>query len=500
MENYPFEALLGGLRRIRRKLMSQLAQQLRKEIALLAKHANGHSNLYKAASEITAQMADLSAQHRTELLNMMARELTRHDYGVAQLALRNFNGDLSKLEEVAALELLKHNPGRVQSSYSMYNDFKKTLVSNHLAVQALEKLVLGDKAELMDCDEGSEWTIDLDKLVKIVDVYSEISAKHLVPMKIHLDIVRAISKLDVSPLIYHMKIPADVLNAAVLETDFLKAQDYVYVYESCIDQGQSLSGYAIDKIFMPISGLLLYPPQPSENLTTLKAKVSLQVPELTPLKELVEELRGQIEELELDDNSKTQLNLLRSAAFHSQDITKAIYYFQRYQTRIPDGTLDQLSLKCIMSLGCVIECINSGSGTMLTLAETLVPQTPSPAAENMAALILYHGWVGDDERALHIYNNALDIYLKPKEGQERERGMLIAALVTTCLMQKDVGMAQFIKQKSLENQLINDEYEARITQIMKDYGDLIEEAGQNDGLFEQKMKQIIILQIVNLAP
>lgn len=459
------------------------------------------SELYDLCRRLSAKLDEAShvtADEKASILSLVVERFAQHNFGVSTLALSALGNDLSKLSPAAAVKLVEHNPGRVSSSFHLYRDLcDKVGHSDELAAATLAKLAFGDKVEIK---EGLH-EITVDKLVQILQVCAQMGGMDAVAPKVQMAIVRACSRLEVSALIPQLNLSAAVLERLIKEDDTLKGIDYLYMYQAAVESGVSLSGNAIVRIFMPISRLLQRDTlQESENLKSLKSRVEFTVPELGSPADIVAELREQIQELELDDTFQVKLDMVKSAAFYSKDFAKAIYYFQHYQPRIAEGTDAQNSLKSTMSLAAVFECILKNDTKMVALAESLVPQTPLPAPNNLAALVLFHGWFGDSDRAFDIYNQALDLYMVPLEGNEAQRGVLIQALATVSLLGREVGLAQLIKQKSMENKLINDEWEARLTNLLKDYGDVIEDAGSDETKFRAAFQTLILNQIVSIVP
>lgn len=465
-----------------------------------------YNDIYNIALDLSKHLKEskyVSTDDKIDILNLLIEKFTKFNFGVSTLALNGLENDKSKLSPEAATQLIQHNPGRVNSSFQLYNELNQHshLQENNdqMTIAALGKLVFGDKVEI---SEGLH-EITIDKLIQILQVYANINLKDQIPKETLVKLIEACSKLEVSPVIAQLSIPSEVFEEIIDQgkTDSLKAMDFLYMYESSINNGVSLSGNAISHIFMPISKLLLKTStKDSENLQQLKTKLNFSVPELAPLPEIVAELREQIQELGLDDEFRMMLDLIKSAAFHSKDFAKAIYYFQHYQSIVADGTQAQNDLKSTMSLAAVFECISKNETKMVTLAETLIPQTPLPAPNNLASLVLFHGWFGDSDRAFDIYNQSLDLYMSPLEGNEAQRGVLVQALATVSLLGREVGLAQLIKQKSMENKLIDDSWEARLTNLMKDYGDIIEASGKDEAKFREQMRELILSQLISISP
>ncbi|GMF47281.1 unnamed protein product [[Candida] boidinii] len=69
----------------------------------------------------------------------------------------------------------------------------------------------------------------------------------------------------------------------------------------------------------------------------------------------------------------------------------------------------------------------------------------------------------------------MDMFIKPMEGNETNRGMLIQSLILTCLTGRDLQLAQFIKRKSQDHKLLDSAYDVKINEMFKRYGDIIDE-------------------------
>lgn len=448
-------------------------------------------------SKLLESTPDVSEEAKKEILNNLIERFTKYNYAISTLALKKLLNNKDNLSEKSIGELITHNPGRVNSSWELYNNLKPDQSHDQILVALLKKLLYGDAVEVR---EGLQ-KVDADKLIKIFQVYQDINDKNVIDESILLELVKNLVELDSTALITLMHIPPPIFEKVILESDkyTLKNIDYLYFYEASINNGISLSGNALLKSFMPISALQLSPIVESENLKKVKEALDIQILQLAPLPDVVDEIREQIQELGFDDTARVMIDLIKSAGFHSNDLAKAIKYFQHYQSIIPDGTQEQNDLKSTMSLVAVYDCISKEDTKMVNVAEALVPQTPLPAANNLAALVLFHGWFGDTDKAFDIYNKSLDLYLKPSEGNEKERGMLVQALTTISLLGKELGLAKLIKSKSMENKLIDETYEIKLTNLLKEYGDMIEES-KDEGAFRKAMKPLFLRTIREFSP
>lgn len=465
----------------------------------LDKEYNDLYTLSLKLSQLLENTPDVPETSKKEILNRLIERFTKYNYAVSTLAFKKLLNDKNTLSHESINQLISHNPGRVHSSWDLYNSLKPNESHDTVLVSLFQKLILGDPVEIK---EGLE-KIDLEKLIKILNVYENIADKSLIDDQSLTILVKELINLDCTAIITQMCIPSSIIESLILDNaddkNNIKNIDYLFFYEASINNGISLSGNALLNVFMPISKLQLSTLIESDNLKLLKEKLGINIPELAPLPEVVDEIREQIQELALDDTSEVMINLIKSAGFHSKDLPTAIKYFQHYQSKIPDGTLQQNDLKSAMSLVFVYDCIYKNDPKMVNVAEALVPQTPLPAANNLGSLIMFHAWFGDSDKAFDIYNQALDLFLKPHEGNESNRGILVQSLVTVSLLGKELGLANLIKEKSLENDLLDETYEIKLSNLFKEYGDKCEEY-KDEVEFREAMKAIILRTIMEFSP
>lgn len=440
---------------------------------------------------------EVSQEYKKEILNNLIEKFSQYNYAVSTLALRKLLEDKRNLSLESINQLITHNPGRVDSSWSLYHKLKPEEPHDIIAISALKKLLYGDSVEIKE----NLHKVDIKKLIQILQIYETVGDKSLIDDKTYLCLMDNLIKLNCTAIVTSMYIPPAIIETLINENDGtpLNNIDYLYLYEASINNGVSLSGNALLKTLMPISKLQLTPIVDSENLKLVKSELGVEIKDLAPLSEIVEEIREQILELGLDDTPEMMNNLIKSAGFYSNDLKAAIKYFQNYQTKVPDGTVAQNNLKSIISLVCTYDCIVKEDKKMINVAEVLVPQTPLPAANNLAALMLFHGWFNNSDKAIDIHNKAINLFLKPHEGNEYNRGVLTQSLVLVCLLDKDVELARLIKQRGSENNTLDESFEIRLSNLMKEYGDIIEES-KSDDEFRKEMKRIFLRTIREWSP
>lgn len=455
-------------------------------------------NLSLKLSKLLESTPEVSEEFKKDVLNSLIEKFTKYNYAVSTLAFKKLLEDKNNLSVDAINEIITHNPGRVSPTWNLYNYLKPEQSHDEIMITTLKKLLTGDSVEVR---EGLN-KIDIEKLTRILELYGNIGQKDLINESTYLELLKDIIKLDCTAVVTRMILPSSVIETVINSNEEydLKNVDYLFLYEASINNGVSLSGNALLKSFMPISKLQLSPLFDSGNIKVLKEKLGFKPLALAPLPDVVDEIREQIQELELDDTIEMRLNLIKSAGFHSKDLETAIKYFQLYQTKIPDGTLQQNDLRSLMSLVFLYDGIVKNESKMNAVAEALVPQSPLPYANNLAGLMLSYGWFNDGDKAIETYNESLNMFLKPMEGNETSRGQLTQSLVIISLLEKDVGLARMIKERTTENKTIDETYEIKLSNIFKEYGDLIEQFKDNEEAFKEEMKKIILRTLMEYAP
>lgn len=455
-------------------------------------------NLALKLSKLLEATPEVSEEFKKEVLNSLIENFTKYNYAVSTLAFKKLLEDKRNLSLSAINEIIQHNPGRVSPTWNLYNSLKPEQSHDQVMLTTMKKLLQGDPVEVKE-DLNK---VDIEKLTRILEIYGNIGQKDIIDEPTYLELLKNIFRLHCGAFVTQMVLPSSVVEKVIASSEEFELEniDYLFLYESSINNGYSLSGYSLLKVFMPISKLQLSTIAESDNLKVLKEKLGFLPLELAPLPDVVDEIREQIQELELDDTIEVKLNLIKSAGFHSKDLATAIKYFQFYQTKIPDGTLQQNDLKSTMSLVFVYDGIYKDEMKMNDVAEALVPQTPLPYANNIAGLMLSYAWFGNGEKAIETYNKALNLFLKPMEGNEVNRGQLTQSLVIATLLEKDVGLARMIKERTTENKTIDETFEIKLSGILKEYGDIIEQYKDNDIEFRQEMKKIILRTLIDYSP
>ncbi|ODV87881.1 hypothetical protein CANARDRAFT_26069 [[Candida] arabinofermentans NRRL YB-2248] len=448
----------------------------------------------------------LSSEQKNKYLNLLIEKFTKFDYSVFATVSRKL--DMSNLSLESIIEVIKYNPGRVNSSWELFKKFKGTPANDELHIQVLKKLINGDKMEIQDGNVA----LDLNKAKSVLEVYLLLKDKSLLDDATKKRFITEFIKLDLAKAITIIETSSELIEEILNESKDLKNSDHFYLYASLKEEERQLSASLLKKLLNPISNLQMVKLEESENFKALLEGQPLYLGDHTPASS-TQEIIDQITKLETDqDDQSTRKDILKSLGFHSRDMEGAIEKFDKFQTKVPESSRELNELRSIASLIFVHECIESNKSDLLQFAEVLIPQSPLPPASNLASLILYHGWFGNGEKALDIYNKSLNLFMsKPGESSEEKnvfiekedaesRGKLIHALVLSTLLTGDLELAQFIKSKCKENNLLDSPSEIRMNESFKAYGELVENSKSDMVLIREGMRKAMLQSIREMAP
>ncbi|OUM53000.1 hypothetical protein BVG19_g2241 [[Candida] boidinii] len=439
----------------------------------------------------------LTNDNRIQLYNLIIENFAQYDYSVVNVLAKKIETLKGELSPIAINNIIKYNPGRVHSSWELFKNYESFVESvpepelkDKVYSEVLSKLVIGDKAEIQE----GENNLDLSKVTNCLYILSKISNKEEnIPSNIFEILLMKLVKEDLS--LYIPIVNPSLESVKVVLSDDLKSEsfklsniDKFYIWESIksnpnIEQLASSPEILLDILrsiskLEPFGNKIL-----STKAETLAEQVKLNLPvhDITNTSSQLIEL---VTKLELDNDkaqpkvsSDFRKQILKSVGLYSDkfSLDESLKFYSMYQTKEPNPSFELNDLQSITSMIILHDAIKRMDEKLLEVSEALIPQNPEVPAANLASLLLYHGWFGNVDKSLDIYNKSMDMFIKPMEGNEANRGMLIQSLILTCLTGRDLQLAQFIKRKSQDHKLLDSEYDVKINEMFKRYGDIIDE-------------------------
>ncbi|OWB56704.1 hypothetical protein B5S28_g2617 [[Candida] boidinii] len=440
---------------------------------------------------------NLANENRVELYNLIIENFAQYDYSVVNVLTKKIETLKGELSSVAISNIIKYNPGRVHSSWELFKNYESSVESvpelelkDKIYSEVLSKLVIGDKAEIQE----GENKLDLSKITNCLYILSKISNKEEnIPSNVFEILLMKLVKDDMSlyiPIVNPSLESVKLVLSNDLKSESFKLSniDKFYLWESIksnpnIEQLASSPEILLD-ILRSISKL---EPFGNKILTTKAETLAEQVELNLPVHDISNtssELIELVTKLELDNDkaqpkvsSDFRKQILKSVGLYSDkfSLDESLKFYSMYQTKEPNPSFELNDLQSITSMIILHDAVKRMDEKLLEVSEALVPQNPEVPAANLASLILYHGWFGNIDKSLDIYNKSMDMFIKPMEGNETNRGMLIQSLILTCLTGRDLQLAQFIKRKSQDHKLLDSEYDVKINEMFKRYGDIIDE-------------------------
>ncbi|CDK29992.1 unnamed protein product [Kuraishia capsulata CBS 1993] len=445
--------------------------------------------------------SELNEDFKSQLYNQVIRQFARSDYSV----VNEFSGKLTKLgkhlEPGALIEAIKYNPGRVNTSWEIYEKFAPNaaleaspVLAQILYLEVLEKLCLG---ELIDIEEGYE--MDEKSLGKAFQLVGKLVAP--VPESLRKVLVEACIKLDLVPMI------------ALLEVQDAHLEDLILTLENEEEKilqlwklvNESSANVQVFKTVIPVIARNIKEESGKQEKLQKFIK-NAQISEDSALKtlldlkasKLLENTLKRLQDLKADSGAHddalgVRLLLLKSIGIYSEDLKKTLELFHKYQSVEKYKREDlQKSMAVILAYHSVL----SGNQILLQVSESMIPQTPIPA-ECTAALILANGALGNPENSLDIYNANIQNVSKDNLNQLEisDSALLTESLIAVYLGQQDRDFAELIRNGATSSGLISrDTGVTRVKAMFKNYGDLVEEADT-----ESRLNAMLIGRIKDLA-
>lgn len=502
--------------------LDQYAELIKEHEKLISKLPHGKQveeaeKLYEFSKGLVDKLQktpEVPEDKEKKLLNELIETFTKHNYGVAILALRQLEKKLkmSKKEELlssaALAELIKHNPGRNSTSWELFEKYGKTGAEDALKLLVLRKLIHGDKAEVKEGKAASK--VDLNKAIKVFLLLKGLSSQNIIKPEDFLKLAEDLISSGLGKSLLKVALPVEVvkkiLEAQKKKGEEVKPEDAFHLFQSAKAHGgiESIPSDLLEAAILPISKVQLNKHRKSTDNYELLKSLS---PSIKAIKDedpstVASQIAAELQKRGLDKEFPVMVNLIKAYGFYGKDAKKANELFQKYQTKLPAEHPGQNKLKTAIALVFAYKAIHDNDSKLIEVAKALIPQKPKPSASNLASLILAHSWFGDKAKSLETYNKALGLFLKPKSDPKNvaARGKLIHALILATLLHDELGLARFIKTKAVENKLLSHEDEKKTGLLFKHYGKAKEDAQGDHVLFRRIMLPVVLEAVRELAP
>lgn len=346
------------------------------------------------------------------------------------------------------LRLLQVNPGRVYTSIELFEKYEKLLanVSQDIIKVLIDKIIQGEEYELKELKQDESFKPHEDNLIRLTNLLKKYG--------INDDL-----KLELLDKISDDGLLNSLIQEGIISTEVLLK----YVEDEKFDSNQSMQYFNILKyLFLNCPELLNI--KQVVDILIIGRKLKLQNDEFS------EQVLQYIEQEKLDMPAKSLLlrnELIEQYGIYNDDLDKANKLYHKYQSHCKFG-IDLIQYQLFKSY--IYQSIKTDNDTYLKIAQTLV----NPEQLNIRTLqCLIIGNHKHEEEGLKIFNDYINQVSKEvnKINYRSSSGLLTEALILSILYNNDRNLASLIFDKSIENKMIENEFEiSQIKSHFKAYG------------------------------
>ena len=455
----------------------------------------------KAVIDSMKKNESLKIEDQNDVLNNIITKFASLNFASASLAFKQLNESVTKktyLKPESLVAFITYNPGRVKSSWEIFKETcEKDFSDSRVVATVLKKLIQGDA---IDKREGAAH-VDISRASKIFKLLMEKNGLNLIEESDLAKLACDLIDIKLSKALVLLKLPVTMVKTIIgTKGEHLSDIDYYYLYLSAKESGESIPPDLLLDIMLPISRLQTTEgiENNTESFKNLQSLYPFEIKLNASPSELVKDIRSEVYAAGLANTIRVRLDLIRSAGMHSHDVEKALEYISdKPQTLL--SKQDEAVLKNAKSMIKIYNAIDTGKS--LADSSEKLPDI-GQEVNIIASKILLYSWFGDSDRALDLYNKSLNLYLKPKKDVKnaKARGKLLQSLVLSSLLDNELQMARLIKIRCTENKLLDDEYDIKISQILKSFGSVSEESKGDKNAMRKGLKTVIFDTIEDMYP
>ncbi|CCK73034.1 Mrx12p KNAG_0M01810 [Huiozyma naganishii CBS 8797] len=461
---------------------------------------------YEVSSKIgesLSQRPKTSFKQQGFIHNAMIEQLAGHDYSIATIHSKKLQEINEPLTSKALLEVIKNNPGRVNSSWELFVTYSKIFgtLSQDILLEVLNKVVYFDSAEINDGKKALD-IYDITHAIYLLDHISDrnlikrglidkltkdtidLDASYILPALLNFDpsfdlFLEKLDKLTPYQLyLIYPYVPKDLLKTnkellyAMLSNigenkiiDF--TDEETAAFHSIVEQFESVKLKLSDNSWNPESTLNMKPVSTESEFDDLLDFISK-------------------EDLHKSDIGLAK-KVLRSIGMFRND-TKLFMELYRILLSSHCGKEEDIFFEVFLAMA--YQSFKTADKASWEFAEAFVPETASDAtrAKILTVQILALSKFDIDE-SLKIYNANIQQLSKEKNNKTETSPSdnLTEALILGYLANKDLDFARVILEGATGSKTLSGLTAVKsIKQALSDYGEAAEN-GEIDTLMNEKI-------------
>lgn len=451
-----------------------------------ASHALEPYEFSSIIKQSLSENSEISVEERVKIHNLLIEELTKHDFAVATIHLKELQKLSGSVTIPAFIELIKYNPGRVKTSWEIFvENFEMVKGFDEPMILVLEKLVTFDDAELRD-GKAAMNSIDIARSIFLLDF---IKNKGSIPENIWNKLKNDIISSEAS--VFLPKVLEFSRSSNSFEVDVLSKFQLYYLLGSgdlknlfYEDKDKFVKFFALvgteDSITLSERENDVYQSVIKE-LGHLHQHFGLgepaSVPTVIKTQDSFERLIDFVELNELDKKDLSYAKMLiRYLGLHKGDIKRAMESYHNSLMSHPSHS-DELMYELFLSF--VNQAFVNSNDRLLNVAETLIPSgtTAGNKLSILRALILVNSKFNLDS-CLEIFNSNMKELSREKSPVTgtSDAALLCEALIMAHLRNKDRDFAHVVFEGAAREKIVDGPTAIkRVKTIFTLYGESIEE-------------------------
>ncbi|ANZ76483.1 BA75_03880T0 [Komagataella pastoris] len=428
------------------------------------------------------QNPQLTKDDKSKLLNNLLTNFVHIDYSLTHKVLK----ELEKLEKTPHVltvgQIIKHNSGRVKTSFEIYRDFMKIEEfanqlksckedSDFLHSQILEKVVYGDKSE---ADDG--YKLDEERMKRALSLLPLLNEKQIVN-EIQKQLL--ISSIELGTL-------SDLLEKTVISREILESQLFSTENDEISDENRALLWV---QYFQQLSSN--NEPVPLENIAKILPVLAKAKGHQSEFDSLVQYIgANNLDSRSTWDGIIIRAKLINSIGIGNKDLVRALEFHTKYQD-LQGQSLEFINSAAILVLG--YHSVLKENDKLLPLMHALTPPESIPI-KVLQCFILTYGGLGRTGDALDLYNRYIGDVSKENNPKSHisQTLLLTESVVMAHLYNHDREFAYLLNDGVITNKVIEGDTSInRLKLLFKKYGQAISDEKDTEASKEQLKVQLL---------
>lgn len=447
---------------------------------------------------------DVSARDQAAVHNDILATLVKDNYGISNVHLKALQDLSVQPSKEALLELIRSNPGRVDSSWDLFVKYRGTEVSDDIVHAVIQKIIQMDQAMIAD----GKHNLDVNDIAQIVILLESLSDKTALDPQLYESFLNDIFREELSCLLPLALSLAEV-DSKVLKEKLVDATDIQFIHllekidPQSIVNDEELLLLSLDRLKPSTSateteietknkGLLLEAIEYARTVSKLPFEHTLFDEPLEDKKaKLFSQITGEVQNNKLDEtNIQLALKLLRIVGLEIGDVKLALEMYHNYLIKYVSHS-EELMFEAFLMLS--YQAVKTNNKQLQQYSEAFIPANldirDSLYTKFLCGLILSKSKFSMDD-ALELYNDKNQVISKTADEHTLKSPFdrVTECLIMGYMLNRDIDFARVIFQEAMGQKLFSGTTITKsIKRHMAEYGEATEK-----GTIQESMEKRIL--------